>query len=88
MWWHASQPAAATFTRAQLVLAAAVAGMSPIERRGSAYGVFNTIFGVFWFVGSLTMGILYDISIPYLVIFSMAAQLASVPLFFLIRKSG
>ncbi len=69
------------------IMRAAIAGMSPIERRGSAYGVFNTIFGVFWFVGSLTMGVLYNISILYLVIFSMVAQLASVPLFFLIRKS-
>lgn len=69
------------------IMRAAIAGMSPIERRGTAYGVFNTIYGVFWFLGSLTMGILYDISIFYLVIFSMAAQLASVPLFFLIKKS-
>jgi len=69
------------------IMRAAIAGMSPIQRRGTAYGVFNTIFGVFWFIGSLTMGILYDISLLYLVIFSMVAQLASVPLFLLIRKS-
>ena len=69
------------------IMRAAIAGMSPVKRRGTAYGVFNTIFGVFWFIGSLTMGILYDISILYLVIFSIVAQLASVPLFVLIRKS-
>ena len=69
------------------IMRAAIAGMSPVQRRGTAYGVFNTIFGVFWFIGSLTMGILYDISILYLVIFSMVAQIASVPLFLLIRKS-
>jgi len=68
------------------IMRAAIAGMSPIEKRGSAYGVFNTVFGLFWFLGSLSMGILYDISITYLVIFSMVAQLTSVPLFFLIRK--
>ncbi|WP_218105046.1 MULTISPECIES: hypothetical protein [Methanobacterium] len=66
---------------------AAIAGMSQVQRRGTAYGVFNTIFGVFWFIGSLTMGILYNISLLYLVIFSMMAQLASVPLFLLIKKS-
>ncbi|HEX3012936.1 MAG TPA: MFS transporter [Methanobacterium sp.] len=69
------------------IMRAAIAGMSPIKKRGTAYGVFNTIFGVFWFIGSLTMGILYDISLVYLVVFSMAVQLASVPLFLLIRKS-
>jgi MFS family permease len=70
------------------IMRAAIAGMSPVQRRGTAYGVFNTIFGVFWFIGSLTMGILYDISIVYLVVFSMVAQIASVPLFLLIRKSS
>lgn len=68
------------------IMRAAVAGMSPIKKRGSAYGVFNTIFGISWFLGSLTMGFLYDISIPYLIIFSMIAQLASIPIFILIRK--
>ncbi|MBI5680124.1 MAG: MFS transporter [Methanobacterium sp.] len=69
------------------IMRAAIAGMSPIKRRGTAYGVFNTIYGVSWFLGSLTMGILYEISIIYLVIFSMIAQLASIPLFLLIEKS-
>jgi MFS family permease len=69
------------------IMRAAIAGMSPVQRRGTAYGVFNTIFGIFWFIGSLTMGILYNISIWYLVIFSMIAQLASIPLFLLIRKT-
>lgn len=68
------------------IMRAAIAGMSQVQRRGTAYGVFNTVFGVFWFVGSLTMGILYDISIVYLVIFSMISQLTSIPLFLLIRK--
>ncbi|MGZ7108977.1 MAG: MFS transporter [Methanobacterium sp.] len=68
------------------IMRAAVALMSPTQRRGSAYGVFNTIFGISWFLGSLTMGFLYDISIPYLVLFSMFTQLASVPFFVLIRK--
>ncbi|MGZ7118381.1 MAG: MFS transporter [Methanobacterium sp.] len=68
------------------IMRAAVALMSPTQRRGSAYGVFNTIFGISWFLGSLTMGFLYDISILYLVVFSMFIQLASVPLFILIRK--
>lgn len=70
------------------IMRAAVAGMSSIKRRGSAYGVFNTVFGISWFLGSLTMGFLYEISIFYLIIFSMVSQLASVPIFILIRKRG
>ncbi len=68
------------------IMRAAIAGMVSMDRRGSAYGVFNTGYGMFWFFGSALMGILYDISIPALIIFSVAAQLASVPFFLLVRK--
>lgn len=58
----------------------AVAGMVQRDKRATAYGIFNTGYGLFWFLGSFLMGALYDYSIPYLVAFSMAAQLASAPL--------
>jgi len=44
------------------------------DRRASAYGVFDTVFGVFWFAGSAIMGLLYDRSILDLVWFSVASQ--------------
>jgi len=69
------------------VLRAAVAGMAPRDRRASAYGIFNTGYGVFWFLGSALIGVLYDFSIPFLIIFSMAAQLASVPLLLMVKRS-
>lgn len=64
---------------------AAIAGMVPMNRRSTAYGIFNAGFGLFWFLGSALMGILYDVSIPSLIVFSVVMQLASAPLFFLIR---
>ncbi len=64
------------------IMKAAIAGMVSIDIRGSAYGILNTAYGIFWFVGSALMGILYDISIPFLIVFSVAAQLASIPLLF------
>jgi MFS family permease len=67
------------------VMRAAVAGMVSADRRGSAYGVFNTGFGVSWFLGSALMGWLYDVSIPFLIVFSMGVQLAALPLFWLAR---
>ena len=67
------------------VMRAAIAGMVPMNRRGTAYGVFNTGYGIFWFLGSAVMGVLYDISIPFLIVFSMVMQLASIPLFLLLR---
>ncbi len=68
------------------VMRAAVANFVPANRRGSAYGVFNAGYGLFWFLGSALIGILYDISIPWLVIFSVAAQLASIPVFLIVLR--
>lgn len=70
------------------VMRAAVAGMAPRDKRASAYGIFNTGYGVFWFLGSALIGILYDFSIPLLIVFSVAAQLASVPLLLMVKKSS
>jgi len=68
------------------IMRAAIAEMVPSNRRGSAYGLFNTGFGVFWFLGSALMGILYDVSLPSMIAFSVAAQLASVPVFLYIKR--
>jgi MFS family permease len=62
------------------VLRAAVAEMAPLSRRGFAYGAFNTAYGVCWFAGSAAMGVLYSTSPPHLVVFSICAQLAAIPL--------
>ncbi|MDF0643976.1 MAG: hypothetical protein P0111_08085 [Nitrospira sp.] len=64
---------------------AAIAGMVSADRRGSAYGVFNTGFGIFWFLGSATMGWLYDLSVPMLVAFSLGAQMLAVVLLLFIQ---
>lgn len=69
------------------VMRAAVGGMVPAERRGTAYGIFNAGYGLAWFLGSALMGILYEISLPAMVAFSVLAQLLSLPfLLALLRK--
>jgi len=68
------------------IMRSSVAVMSTVKRRGSAYGVFNTIYGVSWFFGSLFIGILYNFSIIYVVIFSVLIQLISIPFFILILR--
>jgi len=62
------------------LMRAIVANMVSKNKRGSAYGLFNTGFGIFWFLGSFLMGVLYDISLTSLVIFSMGIQLLAIPL--------
>lgn len=63
------------------IMRAAVAQMTPPERRATAYGVFNLAYGISWFAGSAAMGWLYARSLGWLVAFSVAAQLAAVPCF-------
>jgi MFS family permease len=68
------------------VMAAAVAQMVPSGRVASAYGIFNLGYGLSWFAGSAVIGILYDVSIPALVIFSVVAELAAIPVFLRLRR--
>ena len=63
------------------ILKAAVTGMVPKASRATGYGIFECSFGVFWFLGSWLMGVLYDVSIPVMIVVSVVAQLAAIPLY-------
>jgi len=67
------------------LLKAMLSGVVPADKRSTAFGVFDTIFGVAWFAGSAGMGWLYDQSISGLIVFSVLLQLAALP-FFLFAK--
>jgi MFS family permease len=69
------------------ILKAAVTSMVPKSSRATGYGVFECAFGVFWFLGSWLMGVLYEISLPAMAAVSVAAQLAAVPLYLLSSKA-
>ena len=68
------------------ILKAAVTKMVPKSSRATGYGVFECSFGVFWFLGSWLLGVLYDISIPAMITVSVAAQLAAIPLYIAANK--
>ena len=70
----------------ELIMAAAVAGMVPSRRLASAYGLFNLLYGLAWFLGSAAMGVLYEVSLPALVSFSVAAELLAVPLIYAVHR--
>ena len=67
------------------IVRAAIADMVPRARLGFAFGLFNTAYGFAWFFGSALMGLLYDVSVTALVVFSIAAQLAAVPVLLISR---
>jgi len=69
------------------ILKSAVTSIVSKKDRSTGFGVFETSFGIFWFIGSWIMGILYDISPIWLVVFSVVTQLASIPFFYFTWRS-
>jgi hypothetical protein len=66
---------------------AVVANMVSKEIRGTAYGILNIWFGLFWFLGSALMGFLYQAHLSAMIFFSFGMQLIAIPiLLFLILK--
>lgn len=63
------------------IIPAAVAPMVRPERRASAFGLFTAGYGVFWFLGSAAIGILYDRTVYAAIAFCVLTELAAVPVF-------
>ena len=70
----------------QATLRAGIAQLISIDKRGNAYGLFNAVYGVLWFLGSVTMGVLYDYSLIGLVLFGITLQLLSAVVFVWLYK--
>lgn len=67
-------------------LRSGIAQLVSMNKRGNAFGTFNAVYGLMWFAGSATMGLLYDHWIGSLVIFGMVAQITAAGMFFWLRK--
>jgi MFS family permease len=67
-------------------LRSGIAQLVSMNKRGNAFGTFNAVYGLMWFAGSATMGLLYDHWIGSLVIFGLAAQITAAGMFFWLRK--
>jgi predicted MFS family arabinose efflux permease len=65
---------------------AMLTGVIPPQKRSTAFGLFDTGFGVAWFLGSATMGMLYDKSVVAVALFSTILQLAAIPVIFIANR--
>jgi MFS family permease len=72
----------------ETILRAALADLTSIKKRGTAYGIFNTLYGTAWFAGSLVLGWLYEMNLQVLVIFSVLMQVAAIGAFVWLWKSA
>ncbi len=66
-------------------LRSGIATVVSMSKRGGAFGVFNGVYGVAWFLGSVAMGLLYSRSLLALVAFGVASQLGAAVMFFRLR---
>ena len=63
------------------VMRSVITDITPSDKRGSAFGIFNSVYGVAWFLGSALIGLLYGWSIAAVVVFSVGIQLLAVPFY-------
>jgi predicted MFS family arabinose efflux permease len=68
------------------LLQAMLTDVIPPQKRSTAFGLFDTGYGIAWFLGSALMGLLYDRSIVAVALFSVSLQLAALPIFFIANK--
>ncbi len=72
----------------ETIMKAAIADLTPIRKRGTGYGIFNTSYGVAMLIGGVGMGLLYERSIPLMVLAASTVQFAAIPVFFAMRKEA
>ena len=70
------------------LLKALLADVVSVAKRSTAFGLFDTGYGIAWFLGSATMGFLYDTSITSLILLSVVLQLVALPVFFWGRSAS
>ena len=65
----------------------AIADLTPVERRGFTYGIFNTVCGASWFLASALIGLLYTLAVNYLILFVVVMEPTSIPLLVVVKRA-
>lgn len=55
-----------------------VANLISPQNRGKAFGIFHSLYGFSWLIGSTVIGYLYSISLHYLILFSILFQIFAI----------
>jgi MFS family permease len=70
----------------ETIMRAAIADLTHIKKRGTGYGIFNTIYGIGLFVGATVTGFLYYWNLYYIMIFVTIMVIVSLPFLFIIHR--
>jgi len=72
----------------ETIMKSAIADITPMKKRGTGYGIFNTAYGLAVFAGSSLMGLLYDVSIGWVIALAVAVEAAAVVMFLFLRREA
>jgi len=70
------------------ILKSAVTILIPKNNRAIGFGIFEFSFGLFWFIGSYIIGVLYEVSLVWLIIFSCGFEALSLPFYLLSSRKN
>ena len=73
----------------ETIMRAAIADLTSLKKRGTGYGIFNASYGLFIFFGSSLMGVLYELGVLWIALFTTVTELAALGIFaVMMRKRG
>ncbi|MBU9889065.1 MAG: MFS transporter [Candidatus Omnitrophica bacterium] len=70
----------------ETIIRSAVADITPLKKRGTGYGILNTVYGLAMLAGGIGMGWLYERSLTALIAGAVAVELISLPFFFAMKQ--
>jgi MFS-type transporter involved in bile tolerance (Atg22 family) len=72
----------------ETIMKSAIADITPMKKRGTGYGIFNTAYGLAVFAGSSIIGLLYDASLNWAIALAVGAEVAALVVFAFLRKEA
>jgi MFS-type transporter involved in bile tolerance (Atg22 family) len=72
----------------ETIMKSAIADITPMKKRGTGYGIFNTAYGLAVFAGSAIMGLLYDASLAWVIGLAVAVEIAALFVFAVLRREA
>lgn len=71
----------------ETIMRAGIADITGIKSRGTAYGIFNTLYGLAMLFGSVVLGYLYSAKLDLYFAFVLVVEIIAVIIFMTLRKS-
>lgn len=71
----------------ETIMKSAIADLTPLQKRGTGYGIFNTIYGLSMLIGATAMGWLYERSLTGLIIAVVCVEACAYFVFLMMYRA-